>query len=86
MAFRATSLSDEYTLEDLYKDRGDDLDLILARKPDGTLEFIQPGQEFRAEGATVLSFCPAKDTDGSRGQGAKRSGSGMAGPASPLPS
>ena len=84
--FRATSLSDEYTLEDLYKDRGDDLDLILARKPDGTLEFIQPGQEFRAEGATVLSFCPAKDTDGARGQGAKRSGSGMAGPTSPLPS
>ena len=84
--FRATSLSDEYTLEDLYKDRGDDLDLIMARKPDGTLEFIQPGQEFRAEGATVLSFCPAKDTDGARGEGAKRSKSGMAGPAAPLPS
>ena len=84
--FRATSLSEEYTLDDLYKDRGDDLDLILARKPDGTLEFIQPGQEFRAEGSTVLSFCPAKDTDGVRGEGAKRSGAGLAGPAAPLPS
>ena len=84
--FRATSLSEEYTLDDLYKDRGDDLDLILARKPDGTLEFIQPGQEFRAEGSTVLSFCPAKDTDGARGEGAKRSeGGGMAGPAAALP-
>ena len=84
--FRATSLSDEYTLDDLYKDRGDDLDLILARKPDGTLEFIQPGQEFRAQGSTVLSFCPAKDTDGARGSGAKRGGTGLAGPAAPLPS
>ena len=84
--FRATSLSEEYTLDDLYKDRGDDLDLILARKPDGTLEFIQPGQEFSAEGSTVLSFCPAKDTDGARGEGAKRSGTGLAGPAAPLPS
>ena len=84
--FRATNLSEEYTLDDLYKDRGDDLDLVLARKPDGTLEFIQPGQEFRAEGATVLSFCPAKDTDGVRGEGAKRGGAGLAGPTAPLPS
>ena len=84
--FRSTNLSEEYTLDDLYKDRGDDLDLILARKPDGTLEFIQPGQEFRAQGATVLSFCPAKDTDGARGSGAKRGGAGLAGPTAPLPS
>ncbi len=83
--FRATTLSESYTLEDLYKDRGDDLDLILGRRPDGQLEMIQPGQEARAEGAMVLSFCPAKDTEGARGQGAK-SGSGMAGPSSPLPS
>ncbi|WP_427452488.1 cation:proton antiporter [Litorimonas sp. WD9-15] len=83
--FRATNLSGEYTLDDLYKDRGDDLDLILARKPDGLLEFIQPGQEFRAEGSTVLSFCPAKDTEGVRGGGAKR-GEGLAGPTAPLPS
>ena len=84
--FRATNLSDEYTLDDLYKDRGDDMDLILARKADGTLEFIQPGQEFRAQGASVLSFCPAKDTEGARGAGAKRGGAGLAGPAAPLPS
>jgi hypothetical protein len=84
--FRSTNLSEEYTLDDLYKDRGDDLDLILARKPDGTLEFIQPGQEFRAQGATVLSFCPAKDTESARGEGAKRGGAGLAGPAAPLPS
>jgi NhaP-type Na+/H+ or K+/H+ antiporter len=83
--FRSTTLSDSYTLDDLYKDRGDDLDLIMARKPDGTLEFIQPGQEARAAGSMVLSFCPAKDTEVSRGAGAL-SGSGLAGPTAPLPS
>ena len=80
--FRSTTLSDEYTLEDLYKDRGDDLDLVLARRPDGGLDFIQPGQESRAAGSTVLSFCPVKDKDG-RGAGAKEPG--LAGPAAPLP-
>lgn len=81
--FRTTTLSTEYTLDELYKDRGDDLDLILARRGDGSLDFIQPGQEARAEGTTVLSFCPAKDIDQTRGEGAKRDG--LAGPASPLP-
>jgi len=80
--FRSTTLSEEYTLEDLYKDRGDDLDIVLARRPDGGLDFIQPGQESRAEGSTVLSFCPVKDKDG-RGAGAKEPG--LAGPAAPLP-
>lgn len=80
--FRSTTLSDEYTLEDLYKDRGDDLDLILAKKPEGGLDFIQPGKEARAAGSTVLSFCPVKDKDG-RGAGAKEPG--LAGPAAPLP-
>lgn len=82
--FRSTNLSEAYTLDDLYKDRGNDLDLILAKRPDGILDFIQPGQEARAEGSTVLSFCPAKDIEQSRGAGAKKSG-GLAGPANPLP-
>jgi hypothetical protein len=80
--FRSTTLSEEYTLDDFYKDRGDDMDLILAKKPDGGLDFIQPGKEGRAAGSTVLSFCPVKDKDG-RGAGAK--GDGLAGPAAPLP-
>jgi len=80
--FRSTTLSEEYTLDDLYKDRGDDLDLILAKKPEGGLDFIQPGKESRAAGSTVLSFCPVKDKDG-RGAGAKEPG--LAGPAAPIP-
>jgi len=82
--FRSTNLSENYTLDDLYKDRGHDLDLILAVRPDGSLDFIQPGQEARAEGTSVLSFCPAIDKDISRGAGAKKSG-GLSGPANPLP-
>ena len=85
--FRVTKLSDEYTLEDLYRDRGDNLDLILAKKPEGTLEFIQLGQEDRARGATVLSFCAATDQDVLRGEGAKRGGGSiLAGPTAKLPS
>jgi NhaP-type Na+/H+ or K+/H+ antiporter len=85
--FRVTKLSEEYPLEDFYRDRGDNLDLIVAKKADGGLEFIQPGQEDRARGTTVLSFCPATDQGVSRGEGAKRAGgSTLAGPASKLPS
>jgi len=54
----------------------------LAKTPNG-LDFIQPGQEARAAGSTVLSFCPVKDKD-NRGAGAKEPG--LAGPAAPLPS
>jgi NhaP-type Na+/H+ or K+/H+ antiporter len=84
--FRVTKLSDEYTLEDMYRDRGDTMDLILAKRADGSLDFIQPGQEDRARGHTVLSFCPVKDQDGVRGEGAKRSGGmTLAGPTAKLP-
>ena len=87
--FRSTNLSETYTLEDLYNDRGNDVDLILMRRPDGTIDFIQPGQESRAEGTTVLSFSPPpkeKQEKGAiRGEGAKKSG-GLAGPSKPLPS
>jgi len=85
--FRVTKLSEEYSLEDFYRDRGDNLDLIVAKKADGGLEFIQPGQEDRARRTTVLSFCPATDQDVSRGEGAKRAGgSTLAGPTAKLPS
>ena len=82
--FRSTNLSEEYTLSSLYEDRGEDLDIILAQRADGSLDFIQPGQQARAEGTTVLSFCPVKDTSRARGEGARKT-EGLAGPANPLP-
>ncbi len=82
--FRSTNLSDEYSLDDLYAQRGEDMDLLLVKRPDGTMDFIQPGQQSRIEKGTVLSFCPANDgTDTKRGQGA--GAEGLAGPAAPLP-
>ena len=84
--FRVTTLSDSYTLDDLYRDRGENLDLIVAKRPDGTLDFIGPGEEHRAKGLTVLSFCPATDQTVVRGEGAGRAeGGGLAGPAGELP-
>jgi len=82
--FRSTNLSEEYPLKALYEDRGEDLDILLAKRADGTLDFIQPGQQARAEGTMVLSFCPVKDTPQARGEGAKQN-EGLAGPANPLP-
>ena len=82
--FRSTNLSDEYTLENLYKDRGEDLDILLVKRQDGTLEFIQPGLEKRIERGAVLSFCPQRDNpEIGRGEGA--SSDGLAGPVGDLP-
>ncbi|MGJ8562924.1 MAG: cation:proton antiporter [Alphaproteobacteria bacterium] len=82
--FRSTNISEEYTLENLYDDRGEDLDLLLIKRPDGTIDFIQPGDTSRSGKGTILSFCPASDdTDNKRGAGARAEG--LAGPASPLP-
>jgi len=83
--FRVTRLTDDYKLADLYEDRGDDTDIMLALRADGTLDILQPGQDARAEGATVLTYCASSDKPEGRGQGAK-TGDGLAGPAAPLPS
>ena len=79
--FRVTRLTEDYKLSDLYEDRGDDTEILLALR-DGALEILQPGQDTRAEGATVLTYCASSE---SRGAGAKAA-DGLAGPAAPLPS
>ena len=79
--FRVTRLTEDYKLSDLYEDRGDDTEILLALR-DGALEILQPGQDTRAEGATVLTYCASSE---GRGAGAKAA-DGLAGPAAPLPS
>ena len=82
--FRVTKLSDAYTLDDFTRDRGSDLDILMARAPAGGLQFIGPGEVERARGSTILSFCPALDTATPRGgRGAVKEG--IAGPAAKLP-
>ena len=81
--FRVTRLSEAYTLADYFRDRGKDVDVLMARRPDGGLTIIGPGQEERAKGATVLAFCPGLDKAMPRGKGA--AGEGAVGPKAKLP-
>ncbi len=82
--FRSTNVSEEYTMAQLVEDRGEDIDFLLVKKSDGSLDFVQPGQESRIDKGIVLSFCPVKDRSvKQRGEGARSEG--LSGPASPLP-
>lgn len=68
--FRSTTLSEEYTFEDFIKDRGEDIDILLAKRPDGSLDF-QPGENSsKLEGATLLTFGPVRESAKERGTGA----------------
>ena len=67
--FRSTTLSEEYTLEDFLDERGEDIDILLAKRPDGSLDFLQPDRKSRAEGSTILSFGPALKTSNETGEG-----------------
>lgn len=52
--FRTTTLSDEYNLEQCLADDGEDSDLILARRPNGTITILGPGKQAPALSGTVL--------------------------------
>ncbi len=54
--FSATGISENYTLENFFESRGEDLDIFLIKKSDGTLEFIQPSKINKIEKGTLLSF------------------------------
>ena len=81
--FRVTKLSEAYDLDAYFEDRGRDIDLLVARKPEGGLQLLGPEQEDRARGASVLAFCPVLDQAAPRGAGA--ASEGVAGPAAALP-
>ena len=68
--FRSTTLSDEYSFEDFIRDRGEESDILLAKRPDGTLDFLSPDQKSKAEGSTLLSFGPVSARSADRGAGA----------------
>lgn len=90
--FRSTTLSPEYTFEDFIEDRGEDIDILLAQRPDGTLDFLSPEAKSRTEGSTLLSFGPVRTENTERGTGAASSapltsdGSVQIAPKGPLPS
>ena len=68
--FRSTTLSDTYTFDDFIRDRGENVDILVAQRADGTLDFLNPEQKSRAEGSTLLSFGPVSTEEADRGTGA----------------
>ena len=81
--FRSTNVSEEYPIADFMRDRGDDIDIILVKRADGSIDFVQPGKQDRIETGTVLSFGPQRE--GELEQPTKDKSEGLAGPVGDLP-
>lgn len=87
--FSATRISEAYTLDDFFASRGEDVDLLLVQKAEGTLEFVQPSTATKIDKGTLLSFSAKDDSGKSDMPEAARNAAplsaGLAGPANPLP-
>ncbi|MGB0906385.1 MAG: cation:proton antiporter [Maricaulaceae bacterium] len=83
--FRSTRISESYSLEDFFENRGEGTDILLFKRQDGGLIFLQPGGMSRVEKGEVLSYGqPSPDSpEGSRGSSAATDG--LAGPVASLP-
>jgi len=58
--FRATNVGEEYPLDSLMEDRGEEVDVMLVKRDTG-IEFIQPGQEGKISTGTVLTYSPVRN-------------------------
>lgn len=57
--FKATTLSEEYSLDQCLEENGEASDLILARRPNGTFALLGPGKPPpAAPGTIILRFAP----------------------------
>jgi len=87
--FSVTRISEEFTIDDFFKSRVEDVDVLLIKKPDGALEFVQPGAVTKVDKGRLLSFSSKVDSPKPDNADSIRqedsSSSGLAGPASPLP-
>ncbi|MGH1421849.1 MAG: cation:proton antiporter [Hyphomonas sp.] len=64
--FGKTQLTDQYSLEDFFKDRPQ-VDLIAEVRPDGTINFLGPNREAKGgDGVVLISFGPARPSDSER--------------------
>jgi len=60
--FRATKLSEEYTLATFLEERGEDVDLVVEKRANGTISLLGPNSPPRGgPGATLIWFAPPKD-------------------------
>jgi NhaP-type Na+/H+ or K+/H+ antiporter len=60
--FKATRLTEEYDLERYLDDVGEAADLVVARRPNGTVAILGPGkQPPQAAGTSIIRFMPPDD-------------------------
>jgi hypothetical protein len=81
--FSATPISEAYPLDKFYDSRGEDVAILLIKRTDGTLEFVQPGTTVKIDKGTLLSYSP-KSSDAPETV-RDTAPSTFAGPATPLP-
>ena len=58
--FRSTGLSEEFTIDDYLAERGEEAIIIMAKRPDGGLDFLTPDRKTKYEGSILLSFGPVR--------------------------
>ena len=81
--FRATTLSENYRLAQFREDRGESLDIMLAKRADGSLDIYQSGQKPKDEpGSTLLTFGPVREA---KAETVSTDSAGQRGSDSPLP-
>jgi len=61
--FRATKLSEEYTLATFLEERGEDVDLIVEKRTNGVISLLGPNSPPRGgPGTTLIWFAPPKES------------------------
>jgi NhaP-type Na+/H+ or K+/H+ antiporter len=65
--FKATTLTETYTLDSLLADAGEEADLIAETRPNGSVRLLGPGRKpAGGPGAVIIRFCPPDgETSGS---------------------
>jgi NhaP-type Na+/H+ or K+/H+ antiporter len=62
--FRATKLSEEYPLKKFLEERGENVDLVAERRPDGKVQLLGPTAPPKGgDGAVMIWFAPPKPED-----------------------
>ncbi len=58
--FKSTNVSEEFPMESLMEERGEDVDVMLVKRDTG-IEFIQPNQQGKITTGTVLTYGPVRN-------------------------
>jgi len=83
--FRTTRISENYSLDNFFENRGEDTEIFLFKRQDGGLVFLQPGGTNRIEIGSVLSYGKPSSEDLDKTRDNSPTTDGLAGPVAPLP-